>query len=46
MESKEKKVVNIMMILYDEEETIRTYVESQCYDGKVETALRMIADGD
>lgn len=46
LESREKEIVVITIILYNEEEAIRTYVESGCYDEKVETALRMIADGD
>ncbi|MCM1288026.1 MAG: hypothetical protein NC240_06910 [Clostridium sp.] len=35
-----------MMVLYDEEEAVRTYVESERYDEKIESATRMIADGD
>lgn len=39
-----------MMVLYDEEEAMKTYVESERSDAqndaKVETAARMIADGD
>lgn len=46
LESKEKEVVDIMMVLYDEEEAMRTYVESERYDERIETAARMIADGD
>ena len=50
LESREKEVVDIMMVLYDEEEAMKTYVESERYDAqndaKVETATRMIADGD
>lgn len=46
LESREKEVVDIMMVLYDEEEAMRTYVESERYDEKIETATRMIADGD
>lgn len=46
LESREKEVVDIMMVLYDEEEAMRTYVESERYDEKIETAARMIADGD
>lgn len=38
------------MVLYDEEEAMKIYVESERYDAqndaKVETAARMIADGD
>ena len=45
LESREE-VVDIMMVLYDEEEAMRTYVESERYDEKVKTAARMIADGD
>lgn len=46
LESKEKEVVDIMMVLYDQEEAIQMYGESERYDEKVETATRMIADGD
>lgn len=42
--------MDIIMVLYDEEEAMKTYVESERYDAqndaKVETAARMIADGD
>lgn len=46
LESREKEVVDIMMVLYDEEEAMRTYVESERYDEKIESSTRMIADGD
>lgn len=46
LESREKKVVDIMMVLYDQEEAIQMYGESERYGEKVETATRMIADGD
>lgn len=46
LESREKEVVDIMMVLYDEEEAMRMYVKSERYDEKVETARRMIEDGD
>lgn len=46
LESREKEVVDIMMVLYDQEEAIQMYGESERYDEKVETATRMIADGD
>lgn len=46
LESREKEVVDIMMVLYDHEEAIQMYGESERYDEKVETAARMIADGD
>lgn len=31
-----------MMVLYDEEEIMRSYVESERYDEKIETAKEMI----
>lgn len=34
-----------MMLLYDEEEAMRMYVESERYDEKVETARRLIKVG-
>jgi hypothetical protein len=40
--SREKEVVSIMMVLYDEEEIMRSYVESEVYDSKVETAKRFL----
>ena len=45
LESREKEVVDIMMVLYDDEEAMRTYVESERYDEKVETAKRLIEVG-
>lgn len=45
LESREKEVVDIMMVLYDEEEAMRIYVESERYDEKVETARRLIDIG-
>lgn len=49
LSSKEKEVVDIMMVLYDEEEIMRSYVESEVYearqDEKVEIARRMLEDG-
>ena len=33
------------MVLYDEEEIMRSYVESERYDEKVEAAKRMLSDG-
>lgn len=41
LESREKEVVDIMMVLYDEEEAMKTYVESERYDEKIETARRL-----
>ena len=43
--SKEKEVVDIMMVLYDEQEVMKSYVESEVYDAMVETAKRMLEDG-
>lgn len=34
-----------MMVLYDEEEAMKTYVESERYDEKIETARRLIEVG-
>lgn len=45
MESREKKVADIMMVLYDEEEAMKIYVESERYDEKIETARRLIDVG-
>lgn len=53
LSSKESEVVSIMMVLYDEEETMRSYVESEVYEAtqkaqyneKIETAKRMLNDG-
>ena len=42
LSSKESEVVDIMMVLYDEEEIMRSYVESEVYDSKIETAKEMI----
>lgn len=33
------------MVLYDEEEAMRTYVESERYDEKIKTARRLIEIG-
>ena len=45
LSSKEKEVVDIMMVLYDEEEVMRSYVESEVYESKIEIARRMLEDG-
>ena len=37
LKSREKEVVDIMMVLYDQEEAIQMYGESERYDEKVET---------
>lgn len=50
LESREKEVVDIMMVLYDEEEAMRTYVESERYDAqndaRIEMALDMLRNGE
>lgn len=40
LEKKEKEVVDIMMVLYDEQEVMRSYVESEKHDADIETARR------
>ena len=48
--SKEKEVVDIMMVLYDEQEVMRSYVESEVYEAtqeatqnaKIEIAKRFL----
>ena len=45
LSSREKEVVDIMMVLYDEEEVMRSYVESEVYESKIEIARRMLEDG-
>ncbi len=50
LESREKEVIDIMMVLYDEEEIMRSYVESEVheavhkarYETNIETAKRML----
>ena len=50
LESKEKEVVDIMMVLYDEQEVVRSYVESEVqeathkatHEANIETAKRML----
>ena len=50
LESREMKVVDIMMVLYDEEEAMRIYLESERYsaqnDTRIEVALDMLRDGE
>lgn len=50
LSSKESEVVDIMMVLYDEEQIMRSYVESERYDArydeKVETAKEMIENDE
>lgn len=45
LSSKEKEVVDIMKLLYDEDEIMRSYVESEVYDSKMEMVKRMLEDG-
>ena len=42
LSSKEKEVVDIMMVLYDEQEVMRSYVESEVHEAKIETAKRLL----
>ena len=42
LESREKEVMDIMMVLYDEEEAMKTYVKSERYDEKIEKARRLM----
>lgn len=46
LESREKEVVDIMMVLYDNEEIMRSYIESEVYEANIETAKRMLIDGE
>lgn len=50
LENREKEVVDIIMVLYDEEEAMRTYVESERYnaqnDARIEMAIDMLQDGE
>lgn len=45
LEKKEKEVVDIMMVLYDEQEVMRSYVESEKHDADIETARRFLQMG-
>ena len=53
LSSREKEVVDIMMLLYDEEEIMKSYMESERYeasqearqDEKIEIVKRMLEDG-
>ena len=44
LESKEKEVVDIMMVLYDEQEVMRSYAESEVYEAIQETRIEMATD--
>ena len=43
---REKGVVTIMMSLFDEEEILKSFIESEIHDEARETAERMIKDGE
>ncbi len=49
MESKEEEAVSIMIILYNEEEVMRSYIKSERYEAELDkakkTAIRMIKAG-
>ena len=34
------------MVLYDNEEIMRSYIESEVYEANIETAKRMLIDGE
>lgn len=42
LSNRESEVVSIMMVLYDEEEIMRSYVESERHDEKIKTAKRLL----
>ena len=42
LSSKDKEVVDIMMVLYDEQEVMKSYVESEVYESQIETARDML----
>ncbi len=48
LESKEKEVVDIMMVLYDEQEVMRSYIESEVYEARhdenMKTRIEMATD--
>ena len=46
LSSIEKEVVDIMMLLYDEEEIMRSYVESERHDERIETAKEMLLNNE
>lgn len=45
LESREQEVLDMMMELYDQEEVLRSYVESERYDAAKETAKRLLNMG-
>ena len=46
LSSIEKEVVDIKMLLYDEEENMRSYVESERHDERIETAKEMLLNNE
>lgn len=46
LSSIEKEVVDIKMLLYDEEEIMRSYVESERHDERIETAKEMLLNNE
>ena len=48
LESKEKEVVDIMMVLYDEQEVMRSFIESEVYEARhdenMKTRIEMATD--
>ena len=40
--SREKEVVDIMMVLYDNEEIMRSYIESEIYEANIKMAKRLL----
>ncbi len=46
LESKEKEVVDIMMVLYDEQEVMCSYVESEVHEAKIEMATEMLQNNE
>lgn len=36
------EAVDIMMVLYDEQEVMKSYVESEVYESQIETAREML----
>ncbi len=43
---REKEVVTIMMSLFDEEQILQSFIKSERHDADIETAERMIKDGE
>lgn len=44
LSSKEKEVIDIMMVLYDEEEVMRSYVESEVNEAILDARVKMATD--